>query len=44
MKKGTVGILPLTFMLILVSGILFSCSAMKKNSCNCPSKKGMVGY
>jgi hypothetical protein len=33
------------FILLILSMLIgTSCSSMKKNSCGCPSKKGMVGY
>jgi len=37
--------------ILLIASILFlsllaltGCSSLKKNSCGCPNKKGMVGY
>ncbi len=32
------------FGVLIVSLLLTSCSASKKNQCGCPSKKGLVGY
>jgi hypothetical protein len=32
----------LMLLVLMIAGT--SCSAMKKNNCGCPSKKGMVGY
>ena len=44
MKNKRVGILLLAFLVTLLSSSLSACNVVKKNSCNCPSKKGMVGY
>ncbi len=34
----------LIILLLLTVLVGTSCSALKKNNCGCPSKKGMVGY